>query len=397
MRVMGILSGTSMDGIDVAVVEVAGEDGTPGNPPCFFTTSPYPRDLRDALEGVALSGREVSAGTLASLNVAVGEAFSEAACQALRAIDGVELIGSHGQTIAHDPSPPAGGGRPATLQIGEPAVIAQRTGLTVVANFRSADVAAGGQGAPLVPLFDFLTLRSEHESRAVLNLGGIANLTFLPAGCAAEHVRAFDTGPANMPLDEAVRFLFEDAGAYDRDGRIAAQGRISEDLVIRLLADPYFAQEPPKSAGAEQFGPQFVAEAVRLGRALGLAAADVVASLTEVSARSVIAAVPAQCERLIVSGGGTHNPFLMGRLVTHAARSHPRLAVETSDRHGIPVDAKEAMAFAVLAYRTLHGRCGTLPAATGAREPVVAGTIVPGKNYAHLMRAVWDTAPREGT
>jgi anhydro-N-acetylmuramic acid kinase len=396
MRVMGILSGTSMDGIDVAVVDVAGEEGSLCGPPCFFATFPYSRDLRDALEEVALAGREVSARWLASLNVAVGEAFSEAASRALREVAGVELIGSHGQTVAHDPSPPSGGGRPATLQIGEPTVIAQRTGLTVVANFRSADVAAGGQGAPLVPLFDFLTLRSPDESRAILNLGGIANLTLLPAGCIAGDVRAFDTGPANMPLDEAVRFLFDDAGVCDRDGRIAAQGKINDDLVTRLLADPYFSREAPKSAGAEQFGSHFVTEAVRLGRALGLTEADIVASLTDVSARSIIAALPAQCERLIVSGGGTHNPFLMGRLTVHAARSHPRLVVETSDRYGIPVDAKEAMAFAVLAYRTLHGCCGTLPTATGAREAVVAGTIVPGKNYTQLMRAVWGAASRDG-
>lgn len=392
MRVIGLISGTSMDAIDAAVVELARDGEELQVQLRTFIALPYPSRTRAALDEVL--NQACGAAALASLDVEVGEAFAAAAHLALEESGaGADLIGSHGQTLCHQPRPDAASGLHAsTLQIGEPAVIAQRTGLTTVADFRVADVACGGQGAPLVSYVDYVLLRSPAESRAALNIGGIANLTLLPAGCDASQVIAFDTGPGNMLLDLAVAKLFPDGPGYDRNGQIAARGTANDGLLAWLLADEFFARRPPKTAGREQFGPAFLTRVMEKARALGCAPEDIIATLTELTGRTIADALPPGYQRIIAAGGGVHNRAVMSVLQRSLSRHDPAPQLVSADEFGLPVDAKEAMAFAVLAYETLHGRPSSLPHATGAARAVVLGKIVPGANFSALMRLVWGSA-----
>lgn len=297
----------------------------------------------------------------------------------------VALIGSHGQTIQHLPQPAALAGRriAATLQIGEPCVIAERTGVTTVADFRPRDMACGGQGAPLVPYVDYLLLRHRRRGRLVLNLGGIANFTWLPPACRAADVLAFDTGPGNMLLDALVGLLTRGCRTYDRDGAMAARGCVSQPLLRSLLRHPYLRRRPPKSTGRETFGVPF---AERLLRESALPPKDLLATVTAFTAASVRDAYDrfirplGRADEVIASGGGCHNRTLMRRL----ADAFASIPVRTSDDFGIPVDAKEAMAFAILAHETIVGRPGNLPSATGERRAVLLGKIVPGRHGAVL-------------
>jgi anhydro-N-acetylmuramic acid kinase len=286
--------------------------------------------------------------------------YARAVLRAVRRYGPVELIGCHGQTIYHE-----GGAH--TLQIGEAAVVAERTGVPVVSNFRARDIAAGGQGAPLVPYVDYLLFRHPKRARIALNIGGIANITVIPAGAAPGDVVAFDTGPGNMVIDALAR---EMGLPCDRGGKIAASGQVDRVLLDELLADPYYRRRPPKSAGREQYGAEFVA---RLKKA-GLPMRDLIATATVLTAATVAMRV-GTCEGdstdLIVSGGGVHNPQIMA----HLAGFLPGVGISTSTEHGIDADAKEAIAFAVLAYQTWRKRPSNLPSATGARHAVVLGDI----------------------
>ena len=375
MRVAGVMSGTSLDGIDVAVVEINGRRvETIG-----FACTAYSEDVRSAILGV-----DRPKG-LSHLNFRLGELYARAVLRAVRRYGPVELIGCHGQTIYHE-------GGVHTLQIGEAAVVAERTGVPVVSNFRARDIAAGGEGAPLVPYVDYLLFRHPKRARIALNIGGIANITVIPAGAPPEDVVAFDTGPGNMVIDALAR---EMGLPCDRGGKIAASGRVDRALLDELLADPYYRRLPPKSAGREQYGAEFVA---RL-KETGLPMRDLIATATVLTAATVahalLRAVPAfvptsgtaaerreesrrgtqECVRhstdLIVSGGGVHNPQIMA----HLAGFLPGIAISTSTEHGIDADAKEAIAFAVLAYQTWRKRPSNLPSATGARHAVVLGSI----------------------
>ncbi len=411
MRVIGLISGTSMDAIDAAVVDIE-RDATAREPAtglraalCTFVTVPYPEITRAALESVLKSAATDVAGrsaateanarfsllALSSLDVAVGEAFAAAAVLARKEAGGhADLIGSHGQTVAHLPRPdPASGLHPSTLQIGEATVIAERTGLTCVADFRRADLAAGGEGAPLVSYMDHMLLRSDSEYRVALNIGGIANVTLLPAKAQAGEVQAFDTGPGNMPIDLAVQVLFPDGQGFDRNGQIAARGSVNETLLEWLLKDEYFAAHPPKTAGREQFGPEFVRRAWGRATSIGCTRESFITSLTELTARTVAAAVPPECRRVIAAGGGVHNKTLMNALRRRLARHPVAPELVLSDDFGIPADAKEAMAFALLAFETVHGRASNLPHATGSAHPAILGKIIPGANFADLMRSIW--------
>jgi anhydro-N-acetylmuramic acid kinase len=251
------------------------------------------------------------------------------------------------------------------MQIGEPAVLAERTGVPVVSNFRARDIAAGGQGAPLVPYVDYLLFRHPKRSRVALNIGGIANITLIPAGCQPADVVAFDTGPGNMVIDGLASELGQ---RCDKGGRIAASGNVNRALLDDLLRHPYYHRKPPKSAGREQYGAEFHA---RL-KASGLPMADLIATATVLTA-ATIAMAAGRPDELIASGGGVHNPEIMG----HLAALMPGVAISTSTDHGIDADAKEAIAFAVLAHETWRGRASNLPSATGARRPVVLGCITP--------------------
>jgi len=351
MRVAGIMSGTSLDGIDVAIVEVSGRRiETIG-----FLTAPYPQGVREAI--LALE----RPGGLSYWNFRLAELYARAVRRATRRYGPIELIGCHGQTVYHE-----GGAH--TLQIGEPAILAERTGVPVVSNFRARDIAAGGQGAPLVPFVDYLLFRHPKRTRIALNIGGIANITVIPPAAAPEDVVAFDTGPGNMVVDALVGEYSGGKLSYDRGGKIAASGKLSTKLLDELLADPYYRRKPPKSAGREQYGVEFVA---RLKKSR-LPMEDLVATATVLTAATVAQAfLPVGFSDLIVSGGGVHNPVIMA----HLAAFLPGVAVSTSSDHGINADAKEAIAFAVLAYQTWLRRPSNLPSATGAGHPVLLGSI----------------------
>ena len=371
-RVVGLISGTSADGIDAVLAQIEGAGAGTRARTLAFLTVPYPADVRDAV--VAL--RDRPARDVCRWDFDLGERFAAAALAVIAraglAPADVDLVGSHGQTIVHLPRTAERGA--ATLQIGAPAVIAERTGLPVIADFRPRDVAAGGEGAPLVPWVDWLTLRPERGARAAQNLGGIGNVTLVTQNPA--EVVAFDTGPANGPIDAAVSFVTGCRERFDRGGALAAAGRVDEAVVRELLADPWFDRPPPRSASRETWGEPFVAALT--ARRPDLRGPDLVATLTEFVARSVVRAhrehLPdGAAAEVIISGGGVHNPVLMTRLSGLFAP----VAVRSSADLGIDPDAREALAFAVLANETLHGNPGNLPRVTGASHPVVLGSVTP--------------------
>jgi anhydro-N-acetylmuramic acid kinase len=358
MRVCGVMSGTSLDGIDVAIVDIHGKRIKP----VAFQTHPYPAPVRKALLAVA-SVEEVS-----RLNFLLGELYAEAilkTCRSARVpLKSVKLCGLHGQTIFHEAKPIRYLGRKigSTLQIGEAAVVAERTGLQVISNFRERDIAAGGQGAPLVPFVDNLLFRHRTIARVALNIGGIANITVIPA---AANVIAFDTGPGNMVIDELVSRLTKGRNTCDNRGRIARSAKVNQTLLQTLKANPYFKRKPPKTAGREQFGEPFVNRLI----ATGLLLPDLIATATELTAVTIAEAIPKTTREIIAAGGGVHNDTLMNRLRDLTAPGKLRL----SSDFGIDPDAKEAIAFAVLAYEAHRQRPANLPSATGAKHPVLLG------------------------
>jgi anhydro-N-acetylmuramic acid kinase len=390
MRIIGLMSGTSLDGIDAAAVDVERHGDALDVALLCHATVPYATELRAALES-ALPPRTGSTRDVCALNVRVGDAFAEAALRLAQRnsieLTSVHAIASHGQTLYHMTT--GSTETRATLQIGSPAIMAEATGITSVGDFRVADVAAGGEGAPLVPFVDHLLLTSPTESRMALNIGGIANVTWLPAGCGPEHVRAFDTGPGNMLIDACVRFETHGVQRYDRGGAIGLSGRVSEVLLDELMENAWFRRPSPKSTGREEFGEGYAGDVFQRAANLGVTGPNLIATVTTLTARTIAAAVPRDCALLVVSGGGVHNRALMTALEEELSKRSVRAVIERSDAFGMPVDAKEAMAFAVLAFEALHGRANNLPSATGARHPVVMGTIAPGKNFASLMRGIW--------
>ncbi|KFN46398.1 anhydro-N-acetylmuramic acid kinase [Arenimonas metalli] len=358
---LGLISGTSVDGIDAALVAFE-----PAPRIAFARTYPYPADLHADVLRWSQAQAQVALDDIARLDTRLGLMFASVANQALADAGvpaaSVRAIGSHGQTLRHDPR----GAFPFSQQLGDASVIAEATGLTTVADFRRRDVAAGGQGAPLMPAFHAAVMHSPQEDRAVLNLGGIANLTVLPREGV---VRGFDTGPANGLMDAwCLRHRGE---AYDRDAAFARSGRVDAALLARLLDEPWFAQPPPKSTGRDQFQLEWLASRLR-----DEAPADVQATLCELSAVTVAEALRTQQPggaRLLVCGGGVHNPLLMARLAAHL----PGVVVESTAALGLDPDFIEAAGFAWLARETLAGRPGNLPAVTGARGPRVLGAIHP--------------------
>jgi anhydro-N-acetylmuramic acid kinase len=369
---VGLMSGTSLDGIDAALVEVTPRGERYAVKLLRFRTMAFEPELLEALRSVL----PPDAGTLcgvAHLHHALGLAFADAA-RALAGSDRVGYVASHGQTLWHD------GPAHVTLQLGDAFVIREAVGATVCYDFRSADCAAGGQGAPLVARTDALLFGDAREDRVALNVGGIANVTLLRAGASPDDAVAFDTGPGNMLLDHFVRARTRAARSFDEDGAFAAAGRVDRAFLDAMLNDAYFAEPPPKTTGRERFGAQFLTRYEDdLAR---LSTEDGAATLTELTATTIAQAMVRAGfahAHVIVSGGGAHNRALLTRL---AARLRPA-RVETSEAMGMPVDAKEAMAFTVLGYETLRERAGNVPAATGARRRVVLGAIAP-----HGLRAL---------
>lgn len=366
---IGLLSGTSADGTDAALVRLSGFGSATRIEAVAFLTVPYPSSLRARV----LRGPELSVEEVADLSLEIGDVFAQTAAAVAAAADlghgEIDLVGSHGQTVFHRPRR---GNRPAsTLQVGDPAPIVARTGAVVVSDFRTADVAAGGEGAPLAPLLDRLVFGGLGRPVVVLNLGGIANVTLVRG--PEEPVIAFDTGPANSLLDGVARRELD--APHDRDGREAARGSVHSELSNRLLANPYFELSPPKSTGRETFGDRLIDD-VRREHAT-LRTADLLATFTQFTVESIARAIErfvspvARPTEVIASGGGVHNRTLMDAL---RQRLDP-IPVTTSDAYGVDPDAKEAILFAVLANETIHGRPGNLPEATGASRAVVLGRI----------------------
>jgi len=381
---LGLMSGTSVDGIDVALVRIAPSITQNGAHARLenFVTVPFPVTVRAEVLRIA-EGTRVSAGEISQLNFRLGQIFGDAALRACRkfrlAPRRLSVIGSHGQTIFHQGRPGRflGAAVSSTLQIGEPAVIAAITGVTTVGDFRPADMAVGGQGAPLVPFVDYLLYRDARRGRAVLNIGGIANLTVIPKAAAAREVIAFDTGPGNMVIDALVREFSSNRRSYDAEAQMASRGRLLRSLLDALLAEKYFRQPPPKSAGREQYGRAYVGKILAWGRRHRARPEDLVRSATILTALSIADALHrwilprTPISQLLISGGGARNPLILAQLSAALAA----IEVVTTDSLGLPGDAKEAFVFALLADETLHGRPANLPSATGARRPAILGKI----------------------
>jgi len=379
-RVLGLMSGTSADGVDVALVEIRGVGSEATFRLLHFGTVAYPRAVREAVLAVA-QAETVRLADVGRLNMRLGELFADAAEQVVEraglSIKDVHLIGSHGQTIGHFPEPAdfLGTRVRATVQIAEPAVIAKRTGLPTVADFRVADLAVGGEGAPLVPYFDWLALRHLNRNLVALNIGGIANVTVLPKNASLEDVFAFDTGPGNAMIDTLSEIYWGEP--MDAGGRHASTGRIDNEWLDRLMREAYFRRLPPKSTGRETFGRAFARRLAEEAPRRGLYPEDVLATVTAFTARSVAEAIndfvlpKMPVDEILVSGGGARNPFLLNMLHEYL----PWVTIRTIDQVGIDPDAKEAMAFAVLANEAVHGLPGNCPGATGAKRPTVLGKI----------------------
>lgn len=390
MTVAGVMSGTSADGVDVAICRVRPKrDSTPTLKVLAHRGFAYPKKLREAVlaAGGAQHPNSSSVPELARLSWRLGSFYAE--CVEKTATDAgleLDLVSMHGQTIYHQAVAEKylGEAVRCTWQIGEPSLVAERLRVPVVSDLRPADMAASGQGAPLVPMFDFCVLRHATRNRILLNLGGIANLTAISAGGALDDVLAFDTGPASMVIDQLIQGLY--GKSYDRNGAVARRGRLLEDVVDQLAAEPYFLAAPPKSCGREEFGERFAERLRALCEKKGAGPEDVVATATAITVRTVIDAYvnwcwphlgqhapAAKATELIVAGGGSRNRTLIDGLRSHLEPLG--VSVRTIDDFGIASEAKEAAAFALLGWFTWHGLPGNVPSATGASRAVVLGRV----------------------
>jgi anhydro-N-acetylmuramic acid kinase len=379
--IVGLMSGTSADGIDAVVAEISGTGRSLAARVLRHVHKPFPTALRDRILRAALDGHVAE---ICDLNFLLGEHFARATLDAIKAArlkpGRVTAIGSHGQTLHHLPYAKT----PSTFQIGEAAIIAERTGITTVADFRVADMAAGGQGAPLVPYTDWALLTHHSRPRIVQNIGGIGNLTFLPPKAAIGDVMAFDTGPGNMVIDGIVSGLTNGKRTFDEAGRWAASGKVSGKLLREMMKHPFLKRQPPKTTGREEFGRPFIEKALSAARRLRMTNEDIVATVTAFTAESIADAYrhfvfpklkrdKLESLQIILGGGGAKNPTLRAMLKQGLGISE----IYTHEDFGIDNSAKEALAFAILAHETLQGKPSNVPSATGARRPMVLGKIIP--------------------
>jgi anhydro-N-acetylmuramic acid kinase len=386
MRVMGMMSGTSADGIDVALARISGAAPAIGAKFEGHYHVRFPGRVREAILRLANGGPTTTA-EISQLNFVLGEEFERAAIAACKkwrmGLRQISLIGSHGQTVFHQgaAAPFLGRRVASTLQIGEPSVIAERTGVMTIGDFRPADMAAGGQGAPLVPFVDYFLYRDARIGRVALNIGGIANLTAIPAAARPGQLIAFDIGPGNMVIDAIVEASTRGRAHYDRDARLAIRGKLLPTLLSTLLKESYLRKRPPKTAGREQFGREYAQKILAWGKRHRAPTEDLIRTATVFTSLSIADALRKfvlprmRVHELIVAGGGARNPLLMAQL----AASLPEIEIVPASKFGIPAEAKEAFAFAVLAYEAYHGRANNLPSATGARHPAVMGKLVRGR------------------
>lgn len=380
MKVVGLMSGTSGDGVDAALVDIGPRKAGLRIKMIAFYPLPYPRSLRQRILSASMSG---TVSELCHLNALLGEWFANAALGAIRAAKlhpkDIDLIGSHGQTVHHLPYgiKDAGvGAIRSTFQIAEPAVIAERTGVTTVADFRPRDMAAGGQGAPLTPGVHALLFRHPRRARLIVNLGGISNVTYLPRGSGFDGLMAFDTGPANMVLDGLMARITNGRMSMDREGRAATRGQVDGRLLAKLLAHPYLSQAPPKSTGREVFGSKMLDELLAMQQAQQLPMENLLATCSRWTAEAVGSArrwIRGGIDEVIVGGGGVKNRAIMQHLTDVFAP----VPVSAFESQGWDSKAIEAVAFAVLAYQTAMEQCGNVPSVTGAAHPALLGCIVP--------------------
>ena len=376
--IVGLISGTSVDGIDAALVRVTGNGLSTRVKLIAYDTYQYPKRLRELVLGNSLPDTG-SVDVICELNVLIAHFFADAVRKIAKKAGirpaSIDLIGSHGQTVHHLPTPKRVFGKTvtSTLQLGDPSTIAKLTGIVTVGDFRMADMAAGGEGAPLVPYFDYLMFRSTTKDRILLNLGGIANFTALPKNCPLEEVVAFDTGPADMVIDALMMKFYKKK--FDAGGAVARKGNIQTRLLLSLMSHPYFEQKPPKSTGRELFGRMFLPAVLRQTK--GMKKEDVIATVTELTAFSVFdqynrfIAERMKADEVLVSGGGARN-----RAVIEALRDYFGSAtVRTIEEIGYSSDAKEAICFAVLANETISENPSNVPSVTGAQRPVILGKI----------------------
>ena len=418
MLVLGMMSGTSADGIDTALVQISSAPPNLKIKLLGHTNHQFPTAIRKEILRVA-EQNPLTPGEFSQLHARLGQIYAQAALAACKQFrtspKKIDLIGNHGQTIFHQGTPTNFLGSPtaSTLQLGDGSIIANLTGITTVSDFRPADIALGGQGAPLVPFADYVLYRDKKLGRVSLNIGGIANITVIPADAKPSDVLAFDTGPGNMLIDALVQHFTHGRQRYDKDAAFARQGRVNRELVARLIQDPYFDKKPPKSTGREYFGAAYVERLLALARRYKVTPADLVFTATLFTAITVSDAfhrfvVPkTKIDQIILSGGGAKNPLLFGHLLilaqqsprtlyanprpgpvfvgvrmptsarTPVSRSEPPwfVSVLPSSHFGIPTEAKEALAFAILAYETFHQRPSNIPSATGARKLAILGNI----------------------
>ncbi len=403
MNIIGLMSGTSVDGIDAVIVDIRngiGETDAVRADVLQFATYPYPEGVRERILDISTPGAG-SVEKICRLNAYLGELFAQAALnivnEAGMTLTSIDAVGSHGQTIHHLPQPQDEQGISvrSTLQIGEPSIIAERTGITTVADFRPRDMAAGGQGAPLAPYGHYLLFRHPTRARIVTNIGGISNLTYLPADATPDQVIAFDTGPGNMLIDDLMREFSEGKRAYDKDGREAAQGICDAELLEWLMMYPYFSRKPPKSTGREMFGREYLLRIREEAYLRGIADADLLRTITEYTAESIVqsfkAFLPgiqdqlageegAAALDLLFCGGGVRNHTLMQALQQRVLPA----SIASVEQVGVSSDALEAVIFALFARETLTGRPANLPGVTGAAHPVILGKIVPGRSFRSL-------------
>jgi anhydro-N-acetylmuramic acid kinase len=369
MRIIGLMSGTSADGVDAAVVNI----GKNKVKLLAFNTFDYPPALRQSI--LELGEQKLCRpADISNLNFLLGEVFADAVIKLCRkneiSLKTIDLIGSHGQTIYHNPT----GKIRSTLQIGEPSIIAYKTGITTVADFRPKDMAAGGQGAPLVPFADYWLFKNKKLNRAVQNIGGIANVTYLPANCKPQDIIAFDTGPGNMIIDRLVSLITKGRQNFDKDGKTAAKGKVNKKLLDEMMRHPFLRKSPPKSTGREEFGAAFTKKFIK--RPISLE--DILATATAFTAVSIAQAykkfLPGLPDEIILCGGGARNKTLVKML-----RQNIKSKILFTDYFGINSDAKEAVSFAILAYAAIKGITNNVPSATGAEKTVILGKIIPAQ------------------
>lgn len=375
---VGLMSGTSIDGIDAALVDISGKSPRLKIRLIDWAIFAFPKGFKERILAVSHPSKK-GVDEICALNFDLGELFAQSVLKLCRQArvspKGLSVVGSHGQTICHL------GGK-GTLQIGEPSVIAERTGVTTVADFRPRDIAAGGFGAPLAPYLHYLLFRHPKRHRAVQNIGGIGNLTMIPKNAGPQDVRGFDTGPGNMVIDGLLREMTKNSVHYDHGGKIAAKGAVSLTLLKRLMSHPFILQKPPKTSGREEFGRAFIQSILVQSRKIGLREEDIIATATAFTASSIAAnyrkfvfprMIP---DEIIFGGGGIHNATLMRMIRAEL----PNIKISSFDLYGIPADAAEAVCFAVLAHETLHGNPTNIPSVTGAQNAAILGKIVPGND-----------------